>query len=379
MRNTPTNRKRNSIQRNLYAFGTFLTLFCGCLSGQTLLIKGESAPFTLSVLGADNQFVENVDSFKVLGKTRIAIRKKDDIGFQLYNNRLNLLGNAKVTAAKHQMSDIIPFSIGDKWGIADSNGTLKIKPKFDEVIWVKGDKIGVRIKNEYAIVAKNGKWIVKPGMPKQQFESDAERNIPTNATKFASQFDKVFWEDTASIIRVLKSNLYGYLNVKNGSLVAAPQFLDAAPFSGSKAVVRTSRGFNLMNKEGTVCALQYFDSIIPSRNKNLVFCTGKGDDRWMGLITDKCEIIVPGTYKSIEQFVGEIAVCSKNGNGKNYLTNEGDEVFPKMSFEQAEPLVGNFGIVKFNDAYHVLDIKSANPKALFLAGNRNSFQLIHLE
>ena len=135
----------------------------------------------------------------------------------------------------------------------------------------------------------------------------------------------------------------------------------------------------MINIEGAICELQYFDSIVSGPNKNLVFYAGKDDDCWMGLLSDNCEIVVPGTYKFIDHFSGEYAVCSKVGIGKNYLTNNGDEVFSKMSFEQAEPVVGGFGVVKFNNAFHVLNVKSANPKSLFLSENRKSFRLLALE
>jgi hypothetical protein len=379
MRYHPTNRKRNSLKRNFYAIGAFLILFCGCLSAQTLLVKGENAPYELSVLGTDNQFVANVDSYIVLSKTRIAIRKKDDIGFQLYNYKLNLLGNAKVSTAKRQMSDVIPFAIGNEWGIADSNGVLKIKPKFEEVVWVNADKIGVKIDNKFAIVGKNGKWIVKPGIPKDQFDEYNKSKYSALIKSIQNQYEKVFVEDTGDIKRIKKDGLLGYLNFKTAKVIAPPQFVKAEPFSQNKAVVKISKGYNLINSEGAICELQYFDSIVSSPNKNLIFYAGKGEDCWMGLLSDNCEIIVPGTYKLIDKFVGDYAICSKVGNGKNYLTNNGDEVFPTMSFENAEPVIGGFGVVKFNNAFHVMDVKSANPKSMFLSENRTSFRLIALE
>jgi hypothetical protein len=379
MRYHPTNRKRNSLKRNVFAFGAFLIFFYGCLSAQTLIVKGENAPFELSVLGTDNQFVANVDSFIVLSKTRIAIRKKDDIGFQLYNYKLNLLGNAKVSAAKRQMNDIIPFAIGKEWGIADSNGVLIIKPKFEEVLWVNADKIGVKIDNKFAIVGKNGKWIMKPGMPLDQFEKYTETSNCGKLKSLENQFDRIFLEDTGNIKRIQKDGFYGYINCKTERVIASPKFMKAEPFLQDKAVVKISKGYNLINGEGAICELQYFDSIVSSPNKNLVFYAGKGDDSWMGLLSDNCEIVVPGTYKFIDHFSGEYAVCSKNGNGKNYLSNEGDDVFPKMSFEKAEPVVGGFGVVRFNNAFHVLDVKSANPRSLFLSENRKSFRLVALE
>ena len=315
----------------------------------------------------------------MLSKTRIAIRKKDDIGFQLYNYKLNLLGNAKVSTAKRQMSDVIPFAIGNEWGIADSNGVLKIKPKFEEVVWVNADKIGVKIDNKFAIVGKNGKWIVKPGIPKDQFDEYNKSKYSALIKSIQNQYEKVFVEDTGDIKRIKKDGLLGYLNFKTAKVIAPPQFVKAEPFSQNKAVVKISKGYNLINSEGAICELQYFDSIVSSPNKNLIFYAGKGEDCWMGLLSDNCEIIVPGTYKLIDKFVGDYAICSKVGNGKNYLTNNGDEVFPTMSFENAEPVIGGFGVVKFNNAFHVMDVKSANPKSMFLSENRTSFRLIALE
>ena len=315
----------------------------------------------------------------MLSKTRIAIRKKDDIGFQLYNNKLSLIGKAKVSTAKHQMNDLIPFAIGKEWGIADSNGVLKIKPKFEEVVWVNADKIGVKIDNKFAIVGKNGKWIVKPGMPKDQFYKFTERAVPSIVKSLLRQYDKIFLEDTSDIKRIQKDGFYGYLNCKTEKVIASPKFIKAEPFAQNKAVVKISKGYNLINCEGAICELQYFDSIVSSPNKNLIFYAGKGEDCWMGLLSDNCEITVPGTYKLIDRFVGDYAICSKVGNGKNYLSNNGDEVFHKMIFEYAEPVVGGFGVVKFNNAFHVLDVKSANPKSLFLSENRNSFRLVALE
>jgi len=315
----------------------------------------------------------------VLSKTRIAIRKRDDIGFQLYNYKLNLLGNAKVSTAKRQMTDLIPFAIGKEWGIADSNGVLKIKPKFEEVLWVNEDKIGVKIDNKFAIVGKNGKWIVKPGIPKDQFDKYTENKVSALVKSLQTEYDKLFLEDTSDIKRILKNGIYGYLNCKTAKVIASPMFMNAEPFAQNKAVVKISKGYNLINSEGAICELQYFDSIVSSPNKNLIFYAGKGEDCWMGLLSDNCEIVVPGTYKLIDKFVGDFAICSKVGSGKNYLTNNGDEVFPKMSFEQVEPVVGGYGVVKFNNAFHVLDVKSANPMSLFLSENRNSFRLVALE
>ena len=284
-----------------------------------------------------------------------------------------------MSTAKRQMEDIIPFAIGNEWGIADSNGTLKIKPKFDEVIWVNADRVGVRVGNDYGIVNKNGKWITKPGISKEQFDKYTDSNVSALIKSLQREYDKVFIEDTSYIKRVQKDGFFGYMNSKMAKVIAPPQFVKAEPFGLDKAVVKTSRGYNLINNEGNICELQYFDSIASSSSQNLVFYTGKGEDCWVGLLSDNCEIVVPGTYRMIDKFVGDFAVCSRIGNGKNYIKNNGDEVFPKMSFEQAEPVVGGFGVVKFNNAFHILDVKSANPKTLFLSENRNSFRLVALE
>ncbi len=292
---------------------------------------------------------------------------------------MNLLGNAKVTAAKRQMNDLIPFAIGNEWGIADSNGVLKIKPKFEEVLWVNADKIGVKIDSKFGIVSKNGKWIVKPGLTKEQFDNYTINKVSGLIKSLQGEYDKIFFEDTSDIKRTLKDGMYGYLNCKTAKVIASPKFIKAEPFGQNKAVVKISKGYNVINSDGAFCELQYFDSIVSSPNKNLIYLTGKGDDCWMGLLSDNCEIVVPGTYKSIEHFVGNFAVSSKTGNGKNYITNNGDDVFPTMSFEYAEPLVGDFGVVKFNNAFHVMDVKSANPKALFLSENRKTFNLFALE
>ncbi len=306
----------------------------------------------------------------------MAVRKTGEQGFRLYTSTLRPIGNSLVSRIGIQHEAMIPFAFGDDWGIADTNGHVLIKPRFDEIILIKHGKIAVRKGNQFGVINSSGKWILKP-------ESDKSKALnllhppPKSTSKFdSSLFDKVAFEDGDSIVRVYKNKRVGFVDLRTGRTISEIIFEEASPFILGKAIVKNENGYTLMNESGQICPMQMFDFIQFDQSLNLVFYSGEGSERWMGLLGDHCEIIVPGSFREIGHFSESFARCSRTGIGYNYLDQKGDEVFPKKVFSTAEDPQNGFGLVCENNVWQILNLWNADPRPVYVSNDRTAFQII---
>lgn len=345
---------------------------------QALLQLGEKAPFTLKELHPPYSEVSGVDSCMAISSSRLAIRLSGEKGFRLYTAQLKPIGNSLTTSIAHQMGECIPFAFGSDWGIADTNGNVKVKPRFDEIIQMHQGKILVRKGNQYGVVGLNGKWQLKLSDDEESARKLLQPQLKQSILEKLKYYDKVYFEDGDSIVRITRKERFGFMDLRWGMLIAEPQFEAAGPFRYGNAVVKTENGYTLMNALGKQCPMQYFDFISDEPTANRVFHNGEGEERWMGLLGDHCEILVPGAFHEIGVFYGWYARCSHTGISFNYMDQKGDEVFPKQHFTQAENPLAGYGVVLDKNTWKVLDLTTADPRSMYESATREAFQLIPL-
>ncbi len=342
---------------------------------QALLQLGNTPPYTLRELVQPFAVLPNVDSCQVISATRLAIRKTGETGFRLFTSTLRPVGNALVSQVGTLTEGLIPFAIGTQWGLADSLGNVRIKPRMDEILQIRNGHILVRKGNAFGVMNFSGKWLLKP-LPDHTLAQ--QHLLPARSSRvndFLLAYERVFFEDGDSLIRVMKKNLYGFIDLRTATVLLAPQFEQASAFAYGNAVVKTEHGFTLLNAAGRVCPMQMFDFIEPDPLPNRVFYSDDGSDRWMGLLGDKCAILVPGSYRQIAAFHGSFARCSRTGELFNFMDQKGDEVFPGMHFEQVEDAVGGFAVVRQKAVWNIVQLNTADPRPLFESSDRTTFRL----
>jgi hypothetical protein len=344
---------------------------------QALVRVGKQAPYSLRELVQPFGQLENVDSCVMISPTRIAVRKTGEKGFRLYTSTLKLLGENQVNQILSQQEQLIPFAFGTQWGLADTNGHVRIKPRFDEIIQIKDGKILVRQDSKFGVVSSNGKWIHKPDSDPEKAKVLLLSSKEEKAKSRFLDFEKFEFQDGDSIIRVCKKGKVGFLDLRSNQLIAFPSFEEASMFCYGKAVIKNENGYTLMDANGQLCPMQMFDFIQADRVPNLVFYSGTGADKWMGLLGTNCEILVPGSFKEIGHFYGDFAICSRSGEGYNYFDQKGDEVFPKQNFSKVENPANGFGILYDNSKWKIVNLNLADPRPILEFTDRSEFQLIY--
>jgi len=308
-----------------------------------LLLEGAAKPFTLKQLVSPFAELKEVDTLVVLSERRIAVRKTGELGFRMYTSGLELLNGSMANELSARGEGYIAFRIGEEWGIADSLGRMEIKPRFDEIGLLKKDgSFWVRQDTKWGRTSKQGKWIEKP----------------------RENRDGQMFAYTAGInpdIKIRKNEANEFVTFRFGS-----------------TPVRNEKGWTLLDTNNNTCKLQYFDSLSESYRGVHIYSMGHREDRWMGLVIKDCEIIVHGTYRKIDSFHGNYAVCSKDGAWFNYLDLKGDEVFLRKSFEKAEPAIGGYGVILKDGKWEVKILHDPLALPVYISEQRNSFRLITL-
>lgn len=402
---------------------------------QALLVEGSSRPFTVKQLVSPFAELKDVDSVFAVSSNRVAIRRTAETGFRLFNAKLEEISRSMVDEIGMERNGFIPFRFGEKWGMADTNGTLRIKAKYDAVGPLNEGFIWVKEEGKWGFISESGKWVIKPFLIDSEWEAvngsapefidertllrswkngqfqyvaqsgkqvmlDKPRDAwdftsdqpylikicnyripPSNGNFIAEEiydYPSFALNATDSIGIIIKSGLIGYVNYHLSRLVANPQFLNATFFSAGSAAVKTEDGWTMIDSDGKICKHQFFDSLSAGHGGTFVFYTSKNEEIWAGLVRADCEILIPGTYKSINRFYSGCAVCSRQGTGYNYLSTEGDEVFLGSGLDDAEPALNGYAVVKNKDKWEVRNLKDPIAHPLYVSADRNSFRLLPL-
>ena len=199
-----------------------------------------------------------------------------------------------------------------KWGIIDIKNNVIIPFEFDEI----------------SSNAKNSLWLLKKGTATQLMAIGS-----TSYTSSQVAYDKVYAEDTASLMRVEKNNVIYFCTTSTGQLAFESAYVKAEPMQNGFAIVTASTGIGVINSEGKVVIPVEFEEIVLEKNTVQKEWWVKKANLW-GLRNDK-KIIWPETFTWVYACGNGLYKVSKDkqfGIVNYAMQTQGEMVYDAISF-----------------------------------------------
>jgi hypothetical protein len=398
------------------------------LQSQALLQIGERAPYTLQELVQPFARISGVDSVIALSKRHVAVRKAGETVFRLYTSQLRMVSSIPVNEIIAGDNGLLSFRFEEKWGLADTNGTLLIKPRFDDAGPFREGLVAFREGSCWGFMTRQGKWHIKPnfnceidgfrpemsngiaviydaGAGGWRYLSKDGKIINQRAYEYAYPFrfghaymgerDGMYlinkkaeivlgpYDDAipfapAPVIPFVKNDFWGLLNLEKGEEIAAAVYSEISALHNGYAAVRSDKGWTIIDSTGQICRNDFFESLEFAEGKAFIFGNGPYDDRWLGLVDANCNVLLPAQWKWLGRFHFGIAVASKNMMHYEFIDEHGEPVLPSLHFSRSgNPAGGYINIIQENTQL-IVDLKKQTVIKELEFGALETLQLFEL-
>ncbi len=335
------------------------------------------------------------------------MRKTGEKEFRLYTAQLRMVSNISANEIIAGDNGLLSFSIDGKWGLADTNGRLLIKPRFEDAGAFREGLVAFRERSCWGFMTRHGKWQIKP-----RFNCEIEGFKPEFSDGFAVVYDasaggwryltkdgKIInqrayeyaypfryghawmgerdgmylinkktevvlgpYDDMvpfapAPVIPYIKNSFFGLLNLKNGEELTPAIYSEISALHNGYAAVRSDNGWTIIDSTGQTCRNDFFESLEFAEGKAFIFGNGPYYDRWLGLAATDCSVLLPAQWKWLGRFHCGIAVAGKTTMEYELIDEKGESVMPELHFTKSgNPAGGYINIIQENSQY-IVDLK----------------------
>jgi hypothetical protein len=393
-----SNRKRTSHRRAIFIVGIIIFAQISVLA-QTLALIGNEKPYTLVLIDAPETSLENIDTFRVLGKGQLAIKFNSQTDFYIYSGTLKKISRKSYSDIKAGSGNFLTVCEKGKWGLIDSMGNTCIKPKFSAAGIYKDGIIALKKGAEWGFADEKGRWVIPPklyfgrenGEPaffeglatvlnKQNgfweyinYHGDVEiSGAFTNAYAFKGghawveknsafylinkrglivlgPFSDVAAEHTGNCVPVFTNDRIGFVIQKHGSLALEPRFFEVGFCQNGYTTVLSNLGWTLIDSSGNFPRNVFFDGLEPVGPNRFVFSAGPPNDLWYGLVSGDGRIVIPAQYRYIAPFNGPTSVVQTPLNKTVLIDKDGNQVLKNVPIKNVLAQCNAFVIVETNE------------------------------
>jgi hypothetical protein len=364
-----------------------------------------------------------------LSKGHIALRKTGETTFRLYTAQLRMVSSIPVNEIIAGDNGLLSFRFDGKWGLADTNGKVLIKPRFEDAGAFREGLIAFREGSCWGFMTRQGKWQIKPKFNceiegfKPEFSNDfaviydasaggwrylskdgkiinqrayeyaypfryghawmGERDgmylINKNAEIVLGPYDDVIPFAPAPVVPYIKNGFFGLLNLKNGEEITPAVYSEISALQNGYAAVRTDNGWTIIDSTGHTCRNDFFESLEFAEGIAFIFGNGPYYDRWLGLAASDCRILLPAQWKWLGRFHRGIAVAGKTTMEYELIDEKGESVMPGLRFyKSGNPAGGYLNIIQEKGQY-IVDLRNRKLIAELEYNTSESLQLIGIE
>jgi hypothetical protein len=223
-------------------------------------------------------------------------------------------------------AQLIPFRVGEKWGYSDTNGLIKIAPKYQETNFFDND-------NDFAFVMKDSLY----------YGINSADNILCGPYKYHGQFSA----GLCSVIDINKKNYYiSYKGVKAFN----KDFDVCEDFSEGLAIVSINKKLGIINNKGEWVKLPSFDTSSRYFKSGFLLALSKG--RYFFLNKKGEELTLPSNVRPAGIFSENLAPVYVKTKSMGE-TNEEIEVLQFIDTNGLD-VIRNFIFEGFNYAEHIM-------------------------
>jgi len=242
-----------------------------------------------AIINTEGEYVfpPKYSSIKPFSKNYIVFEDDGFFGIMDYQQKIVLL--AEYYEIGNLSNGYAVVNYEGKLGYIDSNGIIKIEPKFEtfpnymENSQFIGNFALVKSKGKYGVIDKSGKFIIP--------------NVYNQLGEFSS------------LIAFNKGKLWGYVDSKN-KVILKPTFDWAESFQGENAIVAKFDQQGVINRQGLPIVPIEFDEISRMDKERFLVTSGES----VGLYGIDGKIIVPLEYSEIRQLNSTFYVLIGKGS-----------------------------------------------------------------
>jgi hypothetical protein len=223
--------------------------------------------------------------------------------------------------------------VGDKVGFIDTNGNIKIQPKFDTVSGFKEGMAYAKTGDKYGYIDIMGNYIIEPKFYQcWDFENGyalvMQEVVSTGC--FIDRFGAIKLNGRNFLISKYSEGLincsdngdWGFIDI-NGNFIIPPTYKLTCEFSEGKAAVVPKKINGKANRKELYAFInKYNEIIIPPlyTGADIRFSDGMCAvyDNGYGYINDNGQLIIPCDFYLGQHFSEGVAVVKPNGKGKGY-------------------------------------------------------------
>ncbi|TMV45826.1 hypothetical protein FE783_28260 [Paenibacillus mesophilus] len=219
---------------------------------------------------------------------------------------------------KKEDPQLVPFSLGSKFGYMNAAGTVVIEPDFDGAQPFSEGLAAVKADGKWGYIDSSGSMVALP------------------------QYDTIsaFSEGLAVVGQYIDGKLkYGYLH-KSGKLMKAPEFDYALPFSEGYGAATYGHTFFYMNQDGIYVLNRSYEDTGPFSDG--LSKVAKKDS--YGYINKRGDEVITLQYENGGDFSEGLAAVRKNAKW-GYIDKTGATVIPHQ-YEHAGPFTDSLAAVK---------------------------------
>lgn len=222
--------------------------------------------------------------------------------------------------------ELIPYRKGEKWGLADTSGSIVVKCEYDGITFPENGNVYVKLKGETGMLNLKGEVIIPP-----KYKSIG-----------------YFHDDLAY---VNEKGKWGYVNPKGGEAIS-PKYEQVGNFNQGAARAKWKGKWGFIDNKGKEIVKNEFEDC---RFLNADLYLVKKDRKW-GAFNALVKEILPPIYDSIGTTIGEYRLIQKDkkwGLFKGY-----GEIVLNCEYNEISPFNEEFIRIRQWDKYGLMHLKT---------------------
>lgn len=385
-----------------------------------MALVGANKPYTLVLVDAYETSLHDVDTFKVLGRNRLAIKFYGQKEYLIYSNTLKKISRKGFSDIKGGAFGFLTICYKGKWGLVDSMGNICIKPKFVAAGNYKDGMVALKNGSEWGFADEKGRWVISPklnigsdGGEPQFFEGlAAVLNKTTGLWEYINTqgdveictgFAKAFrfkgghawveksnnfylinkhgaivlgpFRDVAAehpgvCVPVFTNDRIGFVTQKDGSMALEPSFFEVGFCQNGYTSVLGNLGWTLVDSVGNYPRNVFFDALEPAGPNRFTFRSGTTNEVWYGLVAGDGRILIPAQYRHIGPFNGASSVVQTPLNTTILIDIDGNRLLKNVTIKNVLAQCDTHVLVETSERLCLFNLKDGlEQKAPWLPQN----------
>jgi len=381
------------------------------------------------LIDAQEVTLDRVDTFKILGRNRLAIKFNGQKEFLIYSSTLRKISRKGFSDVRAGAHGYLTVCEKGKWGLVDSMGTLCIKPKFEAAGNFKDGMIALKKGDAWGFADKDGRWVIAPawyfGSDSDEPEFFEERAAVLNKNSglwgyinmqgevaIAADFSKAFrfkgghaWveknnkfylinkqglivqgpfsdvvaEHPGDCVPVFANDRIGFVKQTGGSLVLEPNFFELGFCQNGYTTVLGNLGWTLIDSTGNFPRNVYFEGLEPAGSNRFVFRSGPSNDLWYGLVSGDGRILIPAQYRYIAPFNGTSSVVHTPINTTILIDKEGNRLLKNLTIKNVLAQCNTYVLVETNERWCLINLKDGLEQKASWLQQKESVKLVDVQ